>query len=68
MMITLIRLSIIVVCLLNLTGCTTTKPQIATLPKNTFPPTAIKPSEPGIYHSVRKGETLWRISRSYCVD
>ncbi|MBU4305995.1 MAG: peptidoglycan DD-metalloendopeptidase family protein [Candidatus Omnitrophica bacterium] len=67
-MIKLTRISIIVVCLLNLTGCTTTRTQIASLPKNTFPPTAITPSEPGSYHYVRKGETLWRISRSYCID
>lgn len=31
-------------------------------------PPVIIPSEPGMYHSVRKGETLWRISRVYGVS
>ena len=26
------------------------------------------PNTPGIYHTVKKGQTLWGISRGYCVD
>jgi len=32
------------------------------------PATSISPNTPGIYHRVEKGETLWRICKSYNVD
>lgn len=37
------------------TGCATVS----------YPPLPLKPKIPGIYHQVRKGETLWRISQVY---
>jgi murein DD-endopeptidase MepM/ murein hydrolase activator NlpD len=45
------------------TGCTP-------LPDRSRPPTHRSSSRagPGVYHSVRKGETLWRISRTYGVS
>ncbi len=44
--------------LLVLSGCATYKP----VPSHVIAPPV------GIYHEVRKGETLWRISRAYGVD
>ena len=47
-------------CLLFLSGC-------ATAPY-TKPVTPQSVNLPGIYHNVEKGETLWRISKTYGVD
>ncbi|MBI4003872.1 MAG: peptidoglycan DD-metalloendopeptidase family protein [Candidatus Omnitrophica bacterium] len=46
-------------CLVFVSGCATT------LPPQAFPPTQGIPSLSGSYHVVRRGETLWRIARSY---
>lgn len=43
-----------------LTGCVSTGGNV---PTTTFPP-----SGKGVYHKVRKGETLWRISQTYHTD
>lgn len=48
-----------VLCSIILSGCATTLPQQA------LPPTQGVPSLSGSYHVVRRGETLWRIARSY---
>ena len=49
----------LVACLVALSGC-------ATLPsEQALPPTQGIPSLSGSYHVVRRGETLWRIARSY---
>jgi murein DD-endopeptidase MepM/ murein hydrolase activator NlpD len=47
----------VLTCLLFCTGCKTTGSSRSTL--------ANKPSVPGKYHKVKKGETLWGISRKY---
>ena len=49
----------LVLCLVALSGCA------ATLPQQALPPTQAIPSLSGSYHVVRRGETLWRIARSY---
>jgi len=46
-------------CLTIVSGCA------ATLPQQALPPTQGVPSLSGSYHVVRRGETLWRIARSY---
>jgi len=46
-------------CVLNFFGCATA-PYVA--------PSVSRPSMPGKYHRVVKGETLWRISKIYNVD
>ena len=48
-----------VLCSIILSGCATTLPQQA------LPPTQGVPSLSGSYHVVRRGETLWRMARSY---
>ncbi len=52
--------AISIVCSFNLIGCATapTPPPAAEIPKVTG----------GIYHQVRQGDTLWRISQAYGVD
>jgi len=50
---------IIIFFILNLTGCATEP--LATTP---LPPQSM----PGFYHYVEKGETLWRISKTYRID
>jgi lipoprotein NlpD len=35
--------------------------------RKTQPKTTVAPPPPGIYHKVRKGETLWRIAQAYQV-
>ena len=47
----------LLVLLLFLTGC-----------GNMAHITVPTPREPGLYHKIRKGETLWRISRMYGID
>ena len=46
-------------CLLALCGCATAPPA------QVMPPAQAIPSLHGSYHRVRRGETLWRIARSY---
>jgi murein DD-endopeptidase MepM/ murein hydrolase activator NlpD len=48
-----------VICLIVLSGCATS------LSEQVMPPTQAIPSLHGSYHRVRRGETLWRIARSY---
>jgi lipoprotein NlpD len=48
------------IIILLLSGC-------ATAPYATAPGVS-RPSVPGIYHTVVRGETLWRISRTYGLD
>jgi lipoprotein NlpD len=53
------------VILLLLNGCATAPVSPVTGPAGTpKPPAGI----PGIYHKVKKGETLWRISKMYGID
>lgn len=60
------NLKFIIILLVFLTGCATQK-DLGYKP-TTKPPTYIKTSVPGFYHTVKKGQTLWRISRMYSVD
>ena len=54
-----------VLCFLS--GCATTKPKPTPTPSPT--PAAQQPSKPeGIYHKVQKGETVWRIAKTYNVS
>ncbi len=62
----LIKLSLIIICISSTTGCAA-KRSIRSLPALETPP-AIKTTLAGFYHCVKKGETLWRISRIYSVD
>ncbi len=59
--ITFYRLIVISCMLLFLTGC-------ATAPSSVGVPPAAGPKMPGVYHRVEKGQTLWRIARTYKVD
>ncbi len=52
------KVSILFIVLLILSGCATYKPPVP----------SPAPSPVGVYHEVKKGETLWRISRAYGVD
>lgn len=61
-----IKFNIIFLCIFLSAGCTAKK-SICTLPKLKTPP-KITSKLPGLYHTVKKGETLWRISRIYSVD
>ena len=61
----LITLSLIIICVSLTPGCAAKK-SIRSLPAlKTLP--AIKTTVAGFYHSVKKGDTLWRISRIYSV-
>ncbi len=46
-----------------LSSCTTVEPKIS-LPPPSFP----RMERSGVYHKVKKGETLWRIAKTYDVD
>lgn len=48
--------------LLSLSGCTT----VPVTPTVAVTPTT--PSQPGIYHKVRKGQTIWRIAKAYNIS
>jgi len=70
-----IYLSVIILSVLVISGCasepianpiTSAIPPSATLSR--IPMVTITPNTPGIYHRVEKGETLWRICKSYNVD
>ncbi|MCP4649935.1 MAG: peptidoglycan DD-metalloendopeptidase family protein [PVC group bacterium] len=50
---------------LFLSGCSTPHKRITSRPEPTI---YIKTDLPGTYHSVKRGETLWRISRIYQID
>ena len=53
---------LLVLCLVALSGCATAPPA------EIMPPAQAIPSLHGSYHRVRRGETLWRIARSYGLD
>ena len=58
------RVAFAAVLVVGLVGC-------ETIPDNTVavrPPTQAIPTLQGSYHQVRRGETLWRIARSYGID
>ncbi|MFH1459590.1 MAG: LysM peptidoglycan-binding domain-containing M23 family metallopeptidase [Candidatus Omnitrophota bacterium] len=57
---------IVVIALLFSAGCSVRAPIIKTTLKK--PPGLIAPQVTGEYHSVKKGETLWKISQYYSVD
>ncbi|MFH1665947.1 MAG: peptidoglycan DD-metalloendopeptidase family protein [Elusimicrobiota bacterium] len=63
---TLIKLSLIIICICLTTGCSTKKPVSSVYSLKT--PPQIKPTINGFYHSVKKGETLWRISQIYSIN
>ena len=62
----LIKLSLIIICLSLITGCATKK-QFGSIPGYKIPP-PVKATIPGFYHSVKKGQTMWRISHIYSID
>ena len=45
----------ICVGLMYLAGCATVSPK----------PPILKPTQPGVYHKVKKGQTLWRVAKTY---
>ena len=49
------------VCFLSLAGCGTTQVETKAAPVIT----AASSAQKGVYHKVRKGETVWRIAKSY---
>ena len=59
----------IFVCLITATGCATYSSPTMAPPSSTFHSFSLPPTTPatpnGIYHTVQKGETLWRIARVY---
>jgi len=57
-----IKLSVAVAALLSgfISGCVT--------PPAPHVPLVVSPASPGFYHTVIKGETLWKISKLYAVD
>ncbi|MCX5705080.1 MAG: LysM peptidoglycan-binding domain-containing M23 family metallopeptidase [Candidatus Omnitrophica bacterium] len=70
-----IYLSVIILLVLIISGCasepianpiTSAIPTSATLSRTSM--AIITPNTPGVYHRVEKGETLWRICKSYNVD
>ncbi len=54
-------------CLLTFIGCATA-PSVTPPPAPQLPPVTKKAPLEGVYHKVKKGETIWRISRIYNVD
>ena len=62
----LLKLSLIIICIYLTAGCAAKK-SISSLPALKTPP-PIKTTLKGFYHKVKKGETLWGISRIYSVD
>ncbi len=62
----LIKVSLIIACVILTAGCAAKK-SIRPLPDLKAPP-VIKTTLPGFYHTVKKGQTLWRISKIYSVD
>ncbi|MCG2710927.1 MAG: LysM peptidoglycan-binding domain-containing M23 family metallopeptidase [Candidatus Omnitrophica bacterium] len=62
----LIKLILIIICVSLTTGCAAKK-TICSLPDLKTPPIK-KATADGFYHLVKKGETLWSISRIYSVD
>lgn len=54
-------------CLLTFIGCATA-PSVTPPPAPRLPSIVKKPAIEGVYHKVKKGETLWRISKIYNVD
>ena len=62
----LVNLILLIICIALMPGCGAKKsPSITTAIKT---PPAIKTDLPGFFHTVKKGETLWRISRIYSVE
>ena len=56
---TIMKRVLLILCLLALSGCAIAPPA------QVMPPAQAIPSLHGSYHLVRRGETLWRIARSY---
>lgn len=56
----------LILCLSLVTGCAAKTKKIVPVRPKHFP--YVKTSQPGIYHTIKRGETLWRISRIYAVD
>lgn len=57
---------VLVIYAIFLCGCAATPPTV--LPPTRLPPISKKAPIEGVYHKVKKGETLWRISKVYNVD
>ncbi len=49
---------LVVILILGIAGCTT-------VPRTPVPSPQPVPTQPGIYHKVKKGETIWRIAKVY---
>ncbi len=62
-----LKFIIIIISILTTFGCSAKRENIVTIAIPTLPQ-VITPSVPGVYHIVKRGETLWRISRNYTVD
>ena len=61
--------SIVLVCLITAVGCATPAADSSTYPLPAIHSFSLPPTTPvipnGMYHTVQKGETLWRIARAY---
>lgn len=70
-----IYLSVIILSVLIISGCASepiAEPITSVISSSAIlsriPAATISPNTPGIYHRVEKGETLWRICKSYNID
>lgn len=70
----LYKLNILVIIIVFLTGCATTRTRHVVIPPSPSPAQTVKiipmesPYSKGIYHRVLKGQNLWRIAKAYNVD
>ncbi len=65
-MLKIIKLGLIIICIFQSVGCTAKRSTYSIPTLKTSP--AIKTDLAGFYHAVKRGETLWRISRIYSVE